>query len=72
MQISGALILASLAGVLVVAAVVLYALVARKMYAKDKEMVASHRSAGSKTRGAKGTPQPPGERKPAAGTEKAQ
>jgi heme exporter protein D len=38
MQSSDALILAVAAAVLVVVAVVLYSLVARKMYAKDKQL----------------------------------
>jgi hypothetical protein len=70
MQSSGALILALVAAVLVVAAVVLYSLVARKMYAKDKEMVASHRSVGSQTRSAERRSQTPGEPETAGDAEK--
>jgi len=42
-QTSGALILAAVAAVLVVAAVVLYSLVARKMYDKDRQVFRRHR-----------------------------
>ena len=44
MQTSGALILAGVAAVLVVAAVVLYSLVAQKMYAKDKQVFRRHKA----------------------------
>ncbi|HXJ92755.1 MAG TPA: hypothetical protein VMT20_07710 [Terriglobia bacterium] len=43
MRSSEALVLAVVAAILVVAAVVLYSLVAQKMYAKDKEVAKHHR-----------------------------
>jgi NADH:ubiquinone oxidoreductase subunit 3 (subunit A) len=44
---SEALVLAVVAAILVVAAVVLYSLVARKMYAKDKQLAKRHQEAGA-------------------------
>jgi hypothetical protein len=43
MKTSSAMILAAVAAVLVVAAVVLYSLVAQKMYAKDKQVFRQHK-----------------------------
>ncbi len=43
MRSSEVLILSAVAAILVVAAVVLYGLVAQKMYAKDKELAKQHR-----------------------------
>ena len=47
MQRSEALILAVVAAVLVVVAVVLYSLVAQKMYAKDKQLAKRHQKAAT-------------------------
>ena len=47
MQRSEALILAIAAAILVVAAVVVYRLVAQKMYAKDRELAKRHQQPGT-------------------------
>ena len=55
MRTSSAMILAAVAAILVVAAVVLYSLVAQKMYAKDKQVFRRHKKPAT-PEGASGNP----------------